>query len=83
MRVCYGQKTGPREWDRAPGGSGAIESSSILMEAGRIYYLEVLHKAAVGSDHLSVAWRVPGQNREVIPGKFLSPFKTKPKEKKR
>gem|GEM_PF-2532075 len=47
-----------RQWDSQPG----QVSRMIRLEAGRRYFIEVRHKQESGSDHVSVAWRVPGSN---------------------
>ena len=50
--------TGYRQWNSQPG----QVSRMIRLEAGRRYFIEVRHKQDSGSDHVSVAWRVPGSN---------------------
>ena len=35
-------------------------SGNIALVAGKLYYLEVLHKEGNGGDHLAVAWKLPG-----------------------
>jgi hypothetical protein len=50
--------------------------------AGRRYYIEVLHKAGPGRNHLSVTWKRPDNRFEVISGEYLSPFKPKLKKAK-
>src|SRR5262249_36538532 len=62
--------TAEKNWDAQPG----QRSNPIRLEAGRKYYIEVLHKQASAADHLSVAWKFPGENRVVIAGRYLSPF---------
>lgn len=42
-------------------------SGEIQLQSGETYYFEVLHKEGTGADHVSVAWQVPGTNREIIP----------------
>ncbi|MFT3992209.1 MAG: PA14 domain-containing protein [Luteolibacter sp.] len=42
-------------------------SQSVYLNSGSSYYFEVLHKNGGGSDHVSVAWQVPGGTREAIP----------------
>jgi hypothetical protein len=66
--------TDPRAWDQAPSQC----SAPMPLEAGKAYYLEALHKEGGGGDHLSVAWRGPGLEREVIPGACLSPVAAGP-----
>jgi hypothetical protein len=49
----------------------------ITLVAGRRYYIEALHVADGSAGGLSVQWQGPGQEKEVIPGDFLSPFLVK------
>ena len=53
------------------------QSPKIRLVAGRRYFIQAVEKAATNSSHLEVAWKVPGAEREVISGEFLSPFKPK------
>lgn len=62
--------TGPREWTKL----AEQESDLIPLEAGRAYYLEILHKEGGGGDHLAVAWQAPGCDATVVTGPFLSPY---------
>lgn len=50
------------------------ESTLIQLQAGKRYYLEILHKQADQKENLSVAWQPPGGTREVIGGEYLSPW---------
>lgn len=59
-----------RQWDKHP----SQQSGGVLLEAGKRYYIEVLHKDADQKDNLSIAWQIPGGEREIIAGKYLSPF---------
>ena len=52
------------------------ESSPMILEAGRRYYIEALHKEGGGGDFFSVAWQPPGSELEVISGADLSPFES-------
>ncbi|HRI15820.1 MAG TPA: FecR domain-containing protein [Verrucomicrobiota bacterium] len=45
--------------------------------AGRRYYVEALVFVGHGEGHLSVAWKIPGQERQPLTGEYLSPFKPK------
>jgi len=58
--------------------SGAAQSPLLHLEAGRRYYLEILHKEDTGSDHLALGWSKPGQSdsapSEVVPGHVLTRF---------
>jgi uncharacterized protein (DUF1800 family) len=68
--------TTPRQWTLQP----SQRSGWLALEAGKRYYIEVLHKAGRGiNDHWSVAWRLDptGTNTipdSVVPGYVLSPF---------
>ena len=50
------------------------QSTSIWLEAGQRYSIEVLHKEGWGHDHVSVAWSGPVGARRMISGQFLSTF---------
>ncbi len=51
------------------------KSAPINLVKGKRYYIESLHKEATASDHLSVAWQIPGGAFEgPIPGSRLSPY---------
>lgn len=55
-------------------------SGRIRLEAGRAYYLEVVHVESGGGDHLSVRWQLPngswegGDPNQSIPQERLLPF---------
>jgi hypothetical protein len=50
-------------------------SNPVVLERGRAYYLEVVHKQGGGGGHLSIGWTLPDQRIErPIPGSFLAPF---------
>lgn len=57
--------------------SNTRKSAPLPLKAGFKYYLEVLQKAGNADSHLAVEWQGPGRGREVIPGEFVSPWKTK------
>lgn len=51
------------------------QSQPVRLVAGRRYYLEALHKAGAGSDHLSIGWQLPdGTLERPIPGERLRPY---------
>jgi len=60
-----------REWrprmPSKPNGLGKV-SDPIPMEAGRYYYVEVLHKESDEGDAVAVAWQPPGQPAPLIVG---------------
>lgn len=71
-----------KEWiASAPDNTGAMEwakftsqqSSYVILEAGRPYYIEAIHYEHSGGDHLAVAWSGPGISQQVIPGANLIP----------
>ena len=48
-------------------------SKPISLEAGKWYFLEVLHQNGhVGHPHISLAWAYPGKAREAIPADYLA-----------
>lgn len=52
---------------------GVLLPGAVNLEAGQVYYFEVLHKGGVGDDHCSVSWRFSTQaNYSVIPGRYLA-----------
>ncbi len=63
--------TKPRDW----GASAMQHSPPITLEAGKPYYLEVLHEQRDGDDNLSVAWAGPGLSQQVVAGEYLSPWR--------
>jgi glucose/arabinose dehydrogenase len=58
-----------RQFDKYP----EQQSGGIMLEAGKKYYIEAIHKDADQKDNLAVAWQGPGFEREIIEGKYLSP----------
>lgn len=60
-----------RYWDRYE----TQKSTPVTLEAGKKYFIEVLHKEGKYADNLAVAWSGPGLNpREVITAGYLSPL---------
>lgn len=60
-----------REWDRVT----RQHSQPIFLVEGVSYYVEVLHKQGIGTDHVSVGWLMPdGTLERPIRGSHLSPF---------
>jgi hypothetical protein len=57
-------------------GPSLQQVTPVPLQAGRKYYIEVVHESDGGDDHLTVSWQAPGAEPEIIPGKFLSPFLT-------
>ncbi len=52
---------------------GNPQSSPKLLASGQKYYVEVLHKAGIGNDNISVSWQGPALSQQVIDGLYLSP----------
>jgi hypothetical protein len=70
-QIAFADHVALHDWNKSP----SQQSAAIHLAAGKIYYIEVLRKCGVGEDHLAVAWEPPGGAREIIPGKYLAPFK--------
>lgn len=72
--------TGPEEWNNA--GEPRQKTAWLAMEEGKRYYIEILHKAGTGPDHVAVGWQKPGQSgttpSEIVPGYVLSPYVAPP-----
>jgi hypothetical protein len=74
-RLCFVDSWVPsHEWTWHP----SQQSPPIRLEAGRRYYIEALHKQGNAADSLAVAWQAPGAEREIIPGRALSPIINRP-----
>lgn len=59
------------QWEQDP----AQRSRRIPLQAGRRYYLEVLHKEGGGDGHVAVRWTLPdGRIESPLPGSRLAPF---------
>ncbi|MEX2231396.1 MAG: PA14 domain-containing protein [Cyclobacteriaceae bacterium] len=73
VRIAYlTGSSGPREWGK---NRSQLSTTTIMLVAGRRYYIEALHKQGVGSDHVAVGWQLPdGAMERPIPGSGLSPF---------
>ncbi|MCW1925344.1 DUF1800 family protein [Luteolibacter arcticus] len=60
--------------------TSATPSPLLHLEAGRRYYLEVLHKESGGTDHLAVGWLTPSEMAKAtpviatVPGHLLTRF---------
>ncbi len=71
VKIAHTFYTAWREWTKY----ASQRSASIYLEAGKKYYLEVLHKEATGRDGVSVGWQLPnGTLERPIPGSRLSPY---------
>lgn len=75
-RAWVSNGTAPQEWVKA--GEPHQRSPWLALQAGRRYYIEILHKASTGADHLAIGWLKPEQNgfapSEIVPGYVLSPY---------
>jgi len=66
--------TNSREWQKEPGNQ---KSAPVLLQAGRIYYIEALMKEGSGGDNVAVTWQGPGipavpvANMVPIAGQYL------------
>jgi hypothetical protein len=62
--VSYGDEAGSEQL-----------SEPVGLDAGKRYYIEVLHKEGDSKDHLSVTWQAPGAPRAMpITGQWLAPW---------
>ena len=68
--------TASKEWNNA--GETHQKSAWLALEAGKRYYVDILHKAGLGSDNCAVGWAKPGEATsapsQVVPGYVLSPY---------
>ncbi|AHF90589.1 beta-glucosidase [Opitutaceae bacterium TAV5] len=71
-RIAFNQgSTGYRSWTTR----ASQQSVAIPLQAGQRYFVEILQKQGTGSDHVSVAWQIPGTTtKAVITGEYLEAF---------
>ncbi|GIV30859.1 MAG: hypothetical protein KatS3mg029_0210 [Saprospiraceae bacterium] len=63
--------TGIGQHDKFP----SQTSSPVQLEAGKKYYIELLHKEKNGADHFNVYWKTPSSETwTIIPGSALAPI---------
>ncbi|MCW1914010.1 PA14 domain-containing protein [Luteolibacter sp. GHJ8] len=68
VRLAFvSNSVGEMAWDS----QASQKSVPVALEAGRRYYIELLHKEGAGGDYLAAAWQGPGFARRVIPNQFL------------
>jgi ferric-dicitrate binding protein FerR (iron transport regulator) len=53
------------------------KSASVPLLAGRRYFIQLVQKTGSGPNQFSVEWQSPGGEPQIIPGEFLSPYRTK------
>ncbi|WP_162426778.1 PA14 domain-containing protein [Pontibacter pudoricolor] len=72
QRIAYvNGYTGSREWSK----QSSQRSAAIMLEAGKRYYIEVLHVEGKGEDNVAVGWQLPdGTLERPIAGNRLSPM---------
>lgn len=74
QRASLTAPVGFRAW------ADAAKTPLLYLKAGSRYYVEVRHKEAAGTDHVSVGWSKPSDSfttpAEVVPGYALSPWVT-------
>ncbi len=71
-RIAYvsGWISVSRNWDQTP----SQRSATITLDKGQTYYLEVRHRNVNGPDFCAVAWQGPNLRRDVVEGRYLSPW---------
>ena len=70
LRAFHRERTDFRQWTALP----TQKSVPIALQAGKIYYFEVLHHEPEGSDYVSLAWTGPklSPDKEIITGAYVS-----------
>ncbi|MEO0796763.1 MAG: PA14 domain-containing protein [Verrucomicrobiota bacterium] len=72
LRASVGAWVSQYQWDKF----ASQKSTPVALEAGKLYYFEVLQKENGGGDHVSVGWARPGESTaapsEVVPGDYLA-----------
>jgi hypothetical protein len=69
----------PRDFNNASRYAGSDqESTPVVLEAGRKYYIQAVMKEGSGEDHVAVAWQPPAEARVVIPARFVDTFAIPP-----
>ena len=69
--ASIGGWTNPYDWDAV----SSATSATYNLTAGQPYYIEMRQKEGGGGDHAAAAWSGPGITRQVIPGRYLAPFR--------
>ena len=54
--------------------NGSQAKTNLQLNAGQLYYVEVMHKEGGGGDHMSVAWQGPSINKTQLLGEYLYPL---------
>ncbi len=68
VRMAYSDWwTNPYEWDK----HASQQSVPVSLEAGKSYFIDVLHKEGYSGDHVSVAWATDGMPLRLIDGAYL------------
>ncbi|MCC9135062.1 PA14 domain-containing protein [Pontibacter silvestris] len=71
--IAFNGFTNAEQWDKYAG----QKSNKIKLEAGKQYYVEVLHKESAGGDHVALGWQLAdGTYERPIAGNRLSPYGT-------
>ena len=76
QRIAFlSRATGIRNFDK----NESQASEAYLLEGGKHYYIEVIHREQGGQDHVAVAWLQPGrEERSLLSRSFLSPWEKAP-----
>jgi hypothetical protein len=66
-----------RDWNAPRFQGSSLWCPPMPLVAGRRYYIQAQVIIPKGEGHLSVAWKRPGGERELLTGEFLSPYTPK------
>lgn len=61
--------SGAGQWDNFP----SQKSVAITLQAGQKYWVEAFEKQEAGGEHFDFAWAYLGQERQLIPHRYLAP----------
>jgi hypothetical protein len=68
--------TGVRQWNKYP----EQQSAALVLQGGKRYLLEVVHKEGTGGDHVSVSWSGPGFEQRIVSANDFAELATIPVE---
>jgi uncharacterized protein (DUF1800 family) len=72
LRLTNTQITTPETWDHI---ESEQKSVAVKLDAGKLYYFELIHAASGQEDHLALGWTKPSDSGiEVVPGENVCAF---------